>query len=103
MSDILLKNLEAIRAKIGDRPVTLLAVTKTVPVERINIAINEGGVRYIGENRVQELLRKFSGSLKIILVWLSLVDTLEFASAMEFSFIHRDTDLVRFRFDFLVC
>lgn len=61
MQDVLLKNLNEIRSKIGDRNVTLLAVTKTVPLERINIAITEGGVRYIGENRVQELLQKYDG------------------------------------------
>lgn len=61
MQDVLLKNLDEIRSKIGDRNVTLLAVTKTVPLERINIAITEGGVRYIGENRVQELLQKYDG------------------------------------------
>ncbi len=37
--------------------VRLLAVTKTVPIERINRAI-EFGVRQIGENRVQEYLQK---------------------------------------------
>lgn len=37
--------------------VTLLAVTKTVPPGPINAAI-DGGARQIGENRVQELLRK---------------------------------------------
>lgn len=61
MQDVLLENLKIIRDKMGDRPVTLLAVTKTVPLERINIAITEGGVRYIGENRVQELLSKYDG------------------------------------------
>ena len=59
MQDILLDHLKTIRSKIDEDTVTLLAVTKTVPVERINIAILEGGVRYIGENRVQELLQKY--------------------------------------------
>ncbi len=40
--------------------VTLLAATKTVPVEVINHAIHLG-VRHIGENRVQELLEKYDG------------------------------------------
>ncbi len=61
MQDILIENLNKIRSKIGDKNVTLLAVTKTVPLERINVAIAEGGVRYIGENRVQELLQKYDG------------------------------------------
>lgn len=37
--------------------VTLMAVTKTVPPERINAAL-ACGIRYIGENRVQEFLEK---------------------------------------------
>ncbi len=61
MQDILLENLKKIRTDIGDKNVTLLAVTKTVPLERINIAITQGGVRHIGENRVQELLQKYDG------------------------------------------
>ena len=38
--------------------VTLLAATKTVPATVINEAIGYG-IRYIGENRVQELLEKY--------------------------------------------
>ncbi len=38
--------------------ITLLAATKTVPVEVINYAINQG-ISCIGENRVQELLDKY--------------------------------------------
>lgn len=37
----------------------LVAVTKTVPVETINFAIENLGVTAIGENRVQELLSKY--------------------------------------------
>ena len=59
MRDVLLDNLEMIRSKIDEKTVTLLAVTKTVPVERINTAIVEGGVRCIGENRVQEFLQNY--------------------------------------------
>ncbi len=58
-----------------DRSVKLLAVTKTVPVEVINYAIDELGVTAIGENRVQELLEKYdqlhkpkSGKLEIHLI-----------------------------------
>ncbi len=59
-------NLEEINGRIaaacatcGRKPeeVTLLAVTKTVPAERINAAIR-WGVSQIGENRVQEFLQK---------------------------------------------
>ncbi len=61
------ENLKVIRERIagaaadsGRKPeeVTLLAATKTVPVEIINHSI-ELGVRRIGENRVQELLGKY--------------------------------------------
>lgn len=48
-----------IEALSGGRDVKLLAVTKTVPVEVINYAIDELGVTAIGENRVQELLSKY--------------------------------------------
>lgn len=40
------------------KDITLLAATKTVPVELINYAIQQG-VSCIGENRVQELLEKY--------------------------------------------
>ncbi|MBO7148804.1 MAG: YggS family pyridoxal phosphate-dependent enzyme [Clostridia bacterium] len=44
---------------LTDRPVDIMAVTKNQPVEAINYAINELGISYIGENRVQELLSKY--------------------------------------------
>ncbi len=46
--------------KSGRKPedITLLAATKTVPVEVINHSI-ELGVDHIGENRVQELMEKY--------------------------------------------
>jgi pyridoxal phosphate enzyme (YggS family) len=40
--------------------VKLIAVTKTRTVEEINQAIS-AGARYVGENRVQELLEKYDG------------------------------------------
>jgi hypothetical protein len=43
--------------------ITLLAATKTVPVEIINHGI-EAGIRCIGENRVQELMDKYEGYRK---------------------------------------
>ncbi len=39
--------------------VTLLAATKTVSADIINLALSESGLRDIGENRVQELLEKY--------------------------------------------
>lgn len=61
------ENILAVREKIertssacGKKtPPTLLAATKTVPVEQINFAIRECGITVIGENRVQELLEKY--------------------------------------------
>lgn len=52
--------LEDAAAASGRRPdeVTLLAATKTVPVEVINHGIALG-IRHIGENRVQELCEKY--------------------------------------------
>lgn len=41
--------------------VTLLAVTKTVPLERVQVALN-AGLRDVGENRVQEALAKFQAA-----------------------------------------
>lgn len=48
--------------KSGRRPedITLLAATKTVPLEVINHAIGRG-LACLGENRVQELLDKYDG------------------------------------------
>lgn len=62
--DILSENLPRVRAEIAShsregQTVTLLAATKTVPVEVINYAIRELGITHIGENRVQELCDKY--------------------------------------------
>jgi pyridoxal phosphate enzyme, YggS family len=48
-----------ITALAPGRQVTLLGATKTVPPEIINLAVREGGLTDIGENRVQELLEKY--------------------------------------------
>ncbi|MDR1674151.1 MAG: YggS family pyridoxal phosphate-dependent enzyme [Oscillospiraceae bacterium] len=44
-------------SKYGTKPPEVIAVTKTVPPEAVNMAI-ECGIRLIGENRVQEYLSK---------------------------------------------
>lgn len=63
------ENLKEIRERIARaaeksgrkaEDITLLAATKTVPVEVINHAIAEG-LTHIGENKVQELLSKYDG------------------------------------------
>ena len=53
------ENIAASAAASGRKPndITLLAATKTVPAELINFAI-ANGIKYIGENRVQEFLSK---------------------------------------------
>ena len=55
-----LDQIEQAALRSGRRPqdVTLLAATKTVPVELINYGISRG-LAQIGENRVQELLDKY--------------------------------------------
>ncbi len=61
------ENIEFIRNNISEAAVKsgrsyedirLMAVTKTVSVEKINYAINECGIDLIGENKVQEFLSK---------------------------------------------
>lgn len=55
-----MQRIEAACAKSGRRTedITLLAVSKTVPVERIR-EIMDLGITSLGENRVQELLSKY--------------------------------------------
>ena len=57
---VIKNNIAEAAVKSGRRPedITLLAATKTVPVEVINHSI-ELGVEYIGENKVQELSSKY--------------------------------------------
>ena len=60
--DILTENLPRIKREVeeyGKGKATLLAATKTVPVDVINYAIDHMGLTCIGENRVQELLEKY--------------------------------------------
>ena len=52
------KSIDTIRQATANSA-TLMAATKTVPVEVINYAITECGLTDIGENRVQELLSKY--------------------------------------------
>lgn len=54
------KRLKAALEKSGrsEDEVTLLAATKTVDPDTVNYAIDKG-IKYVGENRVQELLSKY--------------------------------------------
>jgi pyridoxal phosphate enzyme (YggS family) len=54
------ENLQVVRARIGRKPmVTLLAASKTQPVERIREAITAGQTAF-GENYVQEAVEKMA-------------------------------------------
>jgi pyridoxal phosphate enzyme (YggS family) len=59
------ENFDRVRAEINKRnpDAILLAATKTVDVDTINYAI-EKGIKYIGENKVQELLSKDDGVIE---------------------------------------
>lgn len=61
------ENLREIRERVGAaaeksgrnfEDVSIMAVTKTVPAQRVNQAI-QGGITLLGENRVQEYLEKY--------------------------------------------
>lgn len=65
--EVVEKNIAEIRANIAEaakisgrkaEDIKFLCATKTVDAETINFAISKG-VKYIGENRVQELLEKY--------------------------------------------
>ena len=60
------EQIETACARAGRRSeeITLLGVTKTVPVEKINLAIDLG-IAEIGENRVQEFLSKREALLPV--------------------------------------
>ena len=51
------QRIDEIRKEAGSAE--LLLATKTVDCDRIEYAVRECGVKYIGENRVQELLEKY--------------------------------------------
>ncbi len=62
-TDVIADNFAHVRAELeaasNGRTPTLIAATKTVPVEVINYAADNLGLTDIGENRVQELLDKY--------------------------------------------
>ena len=51
------ENVNEARVKYGTGEVQIMAVTKTVPFEKVNFAV-EHGLTLLGENRVQEYLSK---------------------------------------------
>lgn len=67
-------NIEKIRSEAGGAE--LLLATKTVDCDRIEYAVKECGVKYVGENRVQELLEKY-GRLKNLPCQIHFIGTLQ--------------------------
>jgi hypothetical protein len=51
------RNVAEVRAEIGDPGVEILAAVKYVPLEELGV-LSEAGIRVVGENRAQELVRK---------------------------------------------
>lgn len=79
MSDIMdypeiKQRITDIRKNLGEAE--LLLATKTVDCDRIEYAVKECGVKYIGENRVQELLEKYE-RLKDLPCELHFIGTLQ--------------------------
>ena len=54
---MIVENVAALRNAVNHKLVTIVAVTKTQPVERIREAVN-AGLTVLGENRVQEAAEK---------------------------------------------
>ena len=54
---MIVENVAALRNAVNHKQVTIVAVTKTQPVERIREAVN-AGLTVLGENRVQEAAEK---------------------------------------------
>ncbi len=79
----LVERLTEVRARIAERqatrgwshPVTIVAVTKTHPVEAVRAAA-QAGITAVGENRVQEALHKQSEAPDLPVEW-HLIGTLQ--------------------------
>ena len=68
------ERIERIRSEIPGTDILL--ATKTVDCDRIEYAVRECGIKYIGENRVQELLEKYD-RLKDLPCELHFIGTLQ--------------------------
>ena len=68
------ERIERIRSEIPG--IDLLLATKTVDPDRIEYAVRECGVGYVGENRVQELLDKYD-RLKTLPCEIHFIGTLQ--------------------------
>ena len=63
---MLKRELDALQSQSGKNgPVTLIAVTKTVGIDKVNEAI-KAGIEDVGENKVQEIINKYPHSEKKI-------------------------------------
>lgn len=79
----LVARLAEVRTRIAERqasrgwthPVTIVAVTKTHPVEAVRAAV-EAGITAVGENRVQEALAKQAEAQGLAVQW-HLIGTLQ--------------------------
>ncbi|WP_324170116.1 YggS family pyridoxal phosphate-dependent enzyme [Microbacterium oxydans] len=62
--------IAAAALRVGRAPeeVTLLPVSKTVPTDRVRVAI-ESGLRLLGENKVQEAVRKHGETADLDVAW----------------------------------
>lgn len=88
--DDFVRNIAAVRAKIADaaervgrdrHDVRLLPVSKTVPEERIRLAV-QAGLRQLGENRVQEATRKYHALQDLDIQW-SIIGNLQTNKARD--------------------
>lgn len=103
--ELILANLEAVRGRIreacrraGRSPeeVELLLVTKTVPPERIRVAV-EAGERLIGENKVQEALAKYRELQDLPIEWhfIGHLQTNKVKDVLTFASMVQSVDRIR--------
>ena len=65
---MIVENVAALRNAVNHKQVTIVAVTKTQPVERIREAVN-AGLTVLGENRVQEAAEKVPALAGLPVEW----------------------------------
>ena len=65
---MIVENVAALRNAVNHKLVTIVAVTKTQPVERIREAVN-AGLTVLGENRVQEAAEKVPALAGLPVEW----------------------------------
>ena len=65
---MIIDNVAALRNAVNQEQVTIVAVTKTQPIERIREAVN-AGLTVLGENRVQEAAEKVPALAGLPVEW----------------------------------